>query len=242
MIDETNITQVDETTNSQNISLNSGKKKYCEKCHKQYDAINKVCPYCGHKNKHTALKVTAGVLVGGTILFGAIPDKDKTDNSSSSFTRAIVTEADTTQESNELTTKVSSKEETTEAPKTTESITTTETPKTTELITTTEAPKTTEEQISLSKQNALLAAFNYLRYASFSYSSLVEQLEYEGYPHDDAVYAVDNCGADWNEQAALKAQSYLSYSPFSRQELIDQLIFEGFTTAQAEYGVSQVGY
>lgn len=74
------------------------------------------------------------------------------------------------------------------------------------------------------------------------YSSLVEQLEYEGYPHDDAVYAVDNCGADWNEQAALKAQSYLSYSPFSRQELIDQLIFEGFTTAQAEYGVSQVGY
>lgn len=230
MIDETNITQVDETTNSQNTSLNSGKKKYCEKCHKQYDAINKACPYCGHRNKYTALKVTAGVLVGGTILFGAIPDKDKTDNSSSSPTRAIVTEADTTQEFNELTTKVSSKEKATEAPKTTES------------ITTTEAPKTTEEQISLSKQNALRSAVGYLRYTSFSYSNLVEQLEYEGYPHDDAVYAVDNCGADWNEQAALKAQSYLSYSPFSRQELIDQLIFEGFTTAQAEYGVSQVGY
>ena len=239
MIDETNITQVDETVNTQNNPApNSGKKKYCEKCHHQYDAINKVCPYCGHKNKYTALKVTAGVVIGGTILFGVIPDSKKEDDSSRVPVKAIVTEADTTQEAEEVTnvgtkestTTVSSKEKTTEAPKTTES------------IITTEAPKTTEEQISLSKQNALRTAFNYLRYTSFSYSSLVEQLEYEGYPHDDAVYAVDNCGADWNEQAAKKAQSYLDYMPFSRQDLIDQLKYEGFTDSQAQYGVSQVGY
>lgn len=38
----------------------------------------------------------------------------------------------------------------------------------------------------------------------FSYTGLIEQLEYEQYSHDDAVYAADNCGADWNEQAAKK--------------------------------------
>ena len=227
MIDETNITQVDETVNTQNNPApNSGKKKYCEKCHHQYDAINKVCPYCGHKNKYTALKVTAGVVIGGTILFGVIPDSKKEDDSSRVPVKAIVTEADTTQEAEEVT-NVGTKESTTTVSSKEK---------------TTEAPKTTEEQISLSKQNALRTAFNYLRYTSFSYSSLVEQLEYEGYPHDDAVYAVDNCGADWNEQAAKKAQSYLDYMPFSRQDLIDQLKYEGFTDSQAQYGVSQVGY
>lgn len=99
MIDETNITSIDETTESTTPQApkKSGKTKYCEKCRKSYDAINKVCPYCGHKNKYTALKVGIGVMVGGTILFGAIPDlaKDKDDDSSSTVDRAIVTETDT---------------------------------------------------------------------------------------------------------------------------------------------------
>ena len=44
---------------------------------------------------------------------------------------------------------------------------------------------------------------------AFSYSGLVEQLEFEQYSHDDAVYAADNCGADWNKQAAKSAKNYL---------------------------------
>ena len=75
----------------------------------------------------------------------------------------------------------------------------------------------------------------------FSYTGLVEQLEFEQYSHDDAVYAADNCGADWNEQAAKKAQDYLDIMAFSRQGLIDQLQFEGYTYEQAVYGVNQVG-
>ncbi|MBQ6524668.1 MAG: Ltp family lipoprotein [Atopobiaceae bacterium] len=71
---------------------------------------------------------------------------------------------------------------------------------------------------------------------------LVGQLEFEGYTHEEATFAADNCGADWNEQAAKCAQSYLEYTSFSRQGLIDQLVFEGFTYEQAEYGVSAVGY
>ena len=78
-----------------------------------------------------------------------------------------------------------------------------------------------------------------MEYSAFSYTGLIEQLEYEGYSHSEAVYAVDNCGADWNEQAVKKAKQYLEYSSFSKSGLIDQLEFEGFTHAQAEYAVNQ---
>ena len=94
----------------------------------------------------------------------------------------------------------------------------------------------------MGEKNALRTALDYLNYTSFSYSGLVGQLEFEGYTHKEAVYGVDHCGADWNEQAALTAKGYLEYSSFSRDGLIAQLEFEGFTRQQAEYGVQAVGY
>ena len=95
---------------------------------------------------------------------------------------------------------------------------------------------------SLEEKNALNKAYDYLDYTAFSYSGLIEQLEFEGYSSSVSKYAADNCGANWNEQAAKKAQQYLDYSSFSRQELIEQLEFEGFTSSQAKYGVTAVGY
>ena len=89
------------------------------------------------------------------------------------------------------------------------------------------------------EKNALEKAHQYLEYSAFSYTGLIDQLEFEGYTRTEAVYAADNCGADWNEQAVKKAKQYLDYSSFSRSELMDQLEFEGFTHAQAEYAVNQ---
>lgn len=96
-------------------------------------------------------------------------------------------------------------------------------------------------EVSVSQQNALRTAANYLDTMPFSYSGLIDQLEYEGYSTEDATFAADYCGADWNEQAALKAQDYLDFMGFSRSGLIDQLMYEGFTREQAEYGVDSVG-
>ena len=76
---------------------------------------------------------------------------------------------------------------------------------------------------------------------AFSYDGLIDQLEYEGYTHEEAVYAADNCGADWMEQAAKKGADYLDIMPFSRQGLIDQLEYDGFTAEQAKYGATQNG-
>lgn len=99
-----------------------------------------------------------------------------------------------------------------------------------------------DESATVGEKQALGKAYDYLEYTAFSYTGLIEQLEFEGFSNSEATYAADNCGADWNEQAALKAQQYLEYSTFSRSELIDQLEFEGFTHSQAVYGAEQNGY
>lgn len=92
------------------------------------------------------------------------------------------------------------------------------------------------------QKNALAKAKDYLNIMAFSRSGLIKQLEYEKFSTEDATFAADNCGANWNEQAAKKAQDYIDIMSFSRQSLINQLKYEGFTQAQAEYGASAVGY
>lgn len=94
---------------------------------------------------------------------------------------------------------------------------------------------------TVSQEQAIRKAKDYLAYSAFSASGLVAQLEYEGFSNEDATYAVDNITVDWNEQAAQKAKDYLDYSAFSRQGLIDQLVYEGFTQEQAVYGADSVG-
>ena len=74
---------------------------------------------------------------------------------------------------------------------------------------------------------------------AFSYSGLIEQLEYEGFSTAEATYAADHCGADWNEQAYKSAVSYLQFMSFSKSGLIEQLEYEGFTYEQAVYGVNK---
>ncbi len=105
-----------------------------------------------------------------------------------------------------------------------------------------EVEKETTSAVSLGKLNALGSAKTYLWTMAFSYSGLIKQLEFEGYTNEEAVYAADNCGADWNEQAAKSAKQYLNTMSFSRSGLIEQLEFEGFTHEQAVYGAEAVGY
>ena len=105
-----------------------------------------------------------------------------------------------------------------------------------------ETPEKSETQTATSGQsNALKSAKNYLNVMAFSYTGLIEQLEYEGYTNAEAVYAVDNCGADWNQQALKSAKNYLNTMAFSYSGLIEQLEYEGFTNAQATYGANNCG-
>lgn len=98
------------------------------------------------------------------------------------------------------------------------------------------------QSATVGQSNALSMAHDYLKSMPFSYSGLIEQLEYEGFTNEEARYAADNCNADWNEQAAKMAKDYLDSMSFSRAGLIEQLQYEGFSAEQAEYGASAVGY
>ena len=67
-------------------------------------------------------------------------------------------------------------------------------------------------------------------------------MQFEGYSEDEAIYGADNCGADWNEQAAKKAEQYMEMSAYSKDALEKQLKFDKFNDEQAKYGVEAVGY
>lgn len=88
------------------------------------------------------------------------------------------------------------------------------------------------------EQNALASAMNYLSFMNFSYKGLYGQLEYDGYSASECQYAVENCGADWYDQAAGSAENYMSFMSFSKKGLIEQLEYDGYTKSQAEYGAA----
>mgnify|MGYP000937098731 CR=1 FL=1 len=206
--------------------------KICKHCKTEIDKKAKVCPNCNHKQGGKAKFIVIGVLVF-FILIGAFSNNDDGDQDTTGQVTSIDSDNGIEKVEAEITaepTAKPTKEETAEP-------TDEPTPEPTSEPEKEETPK-----LTMGQKNALSKAKDYLDFAAFSRSGLIEQLEFEGFSNEDAAYAVDNCGADWNEQAAIKAQDYLDFSSFSRSGLIEQLEFEGFTTEQAEYGVKEVGY
>ncbi|MGO5264028.1 Ltp family lipoprotein, partial [Bilifractor sp. LCP21S3_A8] len=88
---------------------------------------------------------------------------------------------------------------------------------------------------------------NYLSLQAFSYQGLIDQLSSDygdQFSVEDATFAADNCGADWNAEALKAAQSYLDFQGFSYQGLIDQLSSDygdKFTVDQATYAADNCG-
>lgn len=100
-----------------------------------------------------------------------------------------------------------------------------------------------QQSISQGQREALRSAKSYLNTnMAFSYKGLLEQLKHEGFSDADATYAVNNCGANWNNQALKSARSYLNTNmAFSYNGLIEQLQSEEFTYEEAVYGVNNCG-
>jgi Host cell surface-exposed lipoprotein len=94
---------------------------------------------------------------------------------------------------------------------------------------------------TVSQQNAVRSAQDYLQTQAFSQKGLIGQLKYEGFSTADATYAVSAFYVNWSDQAAKDAKDYLQSQAFSRSGLIGQLEYDGFTAAQATFGVNKVG-
>lgn len=105
-----------------------------------------------------------------------------------------------------------------------------------------EEKTTPASNVSAGESNALKSAKSYLDMGGFSKESLKGQLEYEGYDANQIQYALDNCGADWKEQALESAKSYLSDDiGFSKLGLMDQLEYEKFTSEEIQYAIDNCG-
>ena len=100
---------------------------------------------------------------------------------------------------------------------------------------------------TMSQQQAIGSAKDYLSFQAFSRKGLIQQLSSkygEGFSRADATFAVNHIQVDWNKEAVQSAKDYLSTQHFSRAGLIEQLsssFGEGFTEAQAIYAVNHVG-
>ena len=94
--------------------------------------------------------------------------------------------------------------------------------------------------VKRNKIDALKEAKRYFKTFSFSYYGLIKRLEKNGYSHEDAIYAANYCGANWNEQVVKTAKNYLHFEACSYNKLLDDLILiEKFTYDQAVYGISK---
>lgn len=127
----------------------------------------------------------------------------------------------------------------TEEPETEEVVT--EEAETTEEATEKQTEESSEPDMTLGQKNALRKADDYLMILAFSYTGLIKQLEFDGFTTEEATFAADHCGADWNEQALKKADDYLSLMGFSKKGLIGQLEFDNFTTEEATYAADNCG-
>ena len=121
-------------------------------------------------------------------------------------------------------------------------------PPTTRATTPPTPPPPTTLPLTLSQQNAIKAAQDYLSMGSgFSRAGLIDQLSSaagDGYPLADATFAVNSLNENWDAQAVLSAKGYLAMTSFSCNGLIQQLSSsagEKFTVAQAEYGAKAAG-
>lgn len=107
-----------------------------------------------------------------------------------------------------------------------------------------ETSNTIYDTLDFETKQAYDKGLRYLDSSDFSKQGLIEQLEYEQFPTDcciQAVEAIEQDGnVDWQVEAINKANSYLSHSSFSKQELIEQLEYEKFTEEEANYAVEQV--
>lgn len=209
-----------------------GKLVPCKECGHEISESAKVCPNCGAKVKKPVYK-RWGFWVLMLVLFLILMPK----NSTGSSDKTTKPEQPVSQSAQSAETAASGSAEKVIPQKEKQDTPVNAGSESSAAGTSTEIPGAW----TTAQKNVMASAKAYLNYSGFSYDGLVDQLEYEKYSHEDAVWAADNCNADWNEEALESAKSYIDYSGFSYSGLIGQLEYEGFTTEQATYGADNCG-
>lgn len=98
-----------------------------------------------------------------------------------------------------------------------------------------------KEQLE-AQESAADSARLMLEQGPISHDALVEALEQQGYDSYDAVVAADDCGADWDQQAADAARSAMSEQALSKGALRDELVRHKFTDSQIDAATSSLDF
>ena len=98
-----------------------------------------------------------------------------------------------------------------------------------------------QSQESGQNDDVIAAAKKYVETGNYTYTSLIDKLQQDGYSTGDAEYAANNCGADWNGMAANEAKKLIDGGVTTKEEIVDQLIFKGYTYQQAVHGAEANG-
>lgn len=118
-----------------------------------------------------------------------------------------------------------------------------DTPAGTITITTSPATETVPVNLADTRDAALRRARSYVSATHMSPVTLYRQLtSYEGFSSDDARYAVQECGADWDDEATEAAASYRQHLGLSDAGIRRQLTssVEGYTDAQATTALTRL--
>ncbi|MEB6087317.1 Ltp family lipoprotein [Enterococcus casseliflavus] len=99
----------------------------------------------------------------------------------------------------------------------------------------------TENKGSSEQRRAIARAESFTNLMAFSRARLIQQLEFEGFTHNDAQWAVDQLTIDWNEQALKKANSYHSLMSLPPDNIRRLLAFEDFSEEQIDYAMTNIG-
>lgn len=99
----------------------------------------------------------------------------------------------------------------------------------------------TENEGSSEQRRTIARAESYTNLMAFSRARLIQQLEFEGFTHNDAQWAVDQLTIDWNEQALKKANSYHSLMSLPPDNIRRLLTFEDFSEEQIDYAMTNIG-
>ena len=98
-----------------------------------------------------------------------------------------------------------------------------------------------QSQESGQNDDVIAAAKRYVDTGNYTYTSLIDKLQQDGFSTGDAKYAANNCGADWNGMAANEAKKLIDGGVTTKEEIVDQLIFKGYTYQQAVHGAEANG-
>ena len=95
--------------------------------------------------------------------------------------------------------------------------------------------------VSKKQKEALAKAKSYVDTLAVSKQRVVDGLEQLGYSDKEIDYALENCGADWFQEAVEAAENAYQLDPsfYNEENLTSLLMTVGFTYEEAVYGARQ---